>query len=274
MPFLAILLLMWSAIFLFGLIGMSFWYGGQSRERRQTIKSGVERTHRAAEARYHELAHKGCASAYRAEQCPHCGAAVETSGLPATAQIYCPHCQALATRPGGAVKGPKDEAHFRICPVCKLYAAPKNFRVGYVAFFVIAFVRSFGTVECCHACVRPHARGYFFKNLLTLVPMPLGLLQIMWAYLGGSRFSPAFKGLDEANGLSQQKQFDTALALYQAILQRVPVSAGIKYNCALTCLRRGDLARAEQFFLAALADCSNFIPAVHGLEAVRSTRDR
>lgn len=254
------------------MLGFSFWYGNQARARRKGIQAGVAHTHKAAEARYHELAKCGHAAAYRAEQCPHCGAAVEISGLPATAQIYCPHCQALATRPGGAPQPPRDEAHYRLCPVCKLYAAPQTFRVGYVAFFVVAIVRSFGSVECCHACVRPHARGYFFKNLLTLVPAPLGLLQVLWAYLGGARFATAFKGLDEANTLSHRKQLEPALGHYQAILQRVPVSAGIKYNCGLTCLRCGDLVRADQFFVAALADCSNLIPAMHAREAVRSMR--
>jgi len=260
---------LWIPIGIFSLVLFALGYWHLGRERRKRLKARAAESLQRAEARQLELQRAGHAHLYRAEACPHCGYAIDLTGLPVTAQVWCPNCEALATRPGGAAPAPRDEKHFRICPACSLYSAPRTFKFGYVIFLVFVAVGKRGEVECCHACFRPKAREMFLLNLITVATAPIGLWQLEWAWLGGSWRSQAFKELDAANTCSHRQQWHAALQLYHAMLQRVPVSAGLKYNCGVTCLRAGDYARAEQYFRAALADCSNFAPAQVAFTAMR-----
>ncbi len=241
------------------------------RKDRQKAWSAARPTFRAAAEEHRaRLAEVGAENDFCTELCRVCNATIDVSGLSCTSQLYCANCQSIVMRE--EQNSSATEANFRICPVCKLYSCPQQFRIAYVLYFGIAFYRSAGYVECCHACVRPLAWKMFFLNALTILPMPIGLVQLVVAYLGGSRFSKNLSRLDDANEKAiRNNSGKTALQAYEEILRRHPVSAGVKYNAGITCLRAGLMQEARSYFISALEDCANFRPAYDGLFATTNT---
>jgi tetratricopeptide (TPR) repeat protein len=75
----------------------------------------------------------------------------------------------------------------------------------------------------------------------------------------------AFTGLDRANLRARAGDLRGALEGYRRILERVPHSAGLKYNLGLALLKQGDTARAAETFQLALEDCANYGPAYQAL---------
>ena len=100
----------------------------------------------------------------------------------------------------------------------------------------------------------------FFGNLIFVIGVPVAIVQLIRSY-GGSIGSGPFKELDSANLKARKGNVLGALEGYRSILQRLPYSAGIKYNLGLSLLQQDDKQRAAESFRVALEDCSNYVPA-------------
>ena len=109
----------------------------------------------------------------------------------------------------------------------------------------------------------------FFGNLPFVIGVPVAITQLFRAY-GGSVLGGQFKGLDTGNTRARKGDVKGALKQYQSILERVPHSAGVKYNLGVALLMEGDRQRAADTFELALEDCSNYAPAYHQLRELYS----
>ena len=99
-----------------------------------------------------------------------------------------------------------------------------------------------------------------FGNLLFIVGLPVALVQLFRSY-GGTDIGGLYPGLDRANLKARSGNFEGAIADYRAILERQPVSAGVKDNIGLAFLHDKDEAGAARMFEYALKDCANYQPA-------------
>ena len=103
-----------------------------------------------------------------------------------------------------------------------------------------------------------------FGNLLFVIGVPVAVVQLCRSYGGAIGIGP-FAGLDTANINAQKGNVIPALDGYRAILDRVPHSAGVKYNLGLALMNQNEIERAAETFRLALDDCSNYAPAYHSL---------
>ena len=104
-------------------------------------------------------------------------------------------------------------------------------------------------------------------NFLFILGLPVAIAQLVRCY-GSDVVAGPFKGLDTGNLLAKKGDPVGALRLYRGILERVPHSAGVKYNLGMALLTQGDKQRAAEAFELALVDCSNYVPAYQRLKAL------
>lgn len=212
------------------------------------------------------LVQRGRGDAYRDARCPRCTATVILTDMPPSPQLYCPFCDSLITT--DAVAGPiPGEEKLRLCEECGMYSQPRKFTIFYFYFLLVVYGWWNQTTWRCPGCMRREAWKMFFGNLLFLLGVPAALAQLIRCY-SGTIVGGAFRGLDAANLKARKGDIRGALAGYRSILERVPHSAGIKYNLALALLQQGDESRAAEALELALADCSNYVPAYQQLKAV------
>jgi len=227
-------------------------------------------------ARIHResLQKAGRGGAYRDAECPHCTATVVLSDMPSTPQLYCHFCDTLSTVDGSA----KDalESKLRICDECGMFSQPVKFTIFYFWFALVVYGWWNKTTWRCPACMRGEAWKMLFGNLIFLLGVPVAIVQLIRSY-SGAVVGGAFKGLDGANLRARKGDVVGALGGYKAILERVPHSAGIKYNLGLALLQQDEHRRAADTFQLALGDCANYAPAyrvLKGLYAKLGDRDR
>ena len=90
--------------------------------------------------------------------------------------------------------------------------------------------------------------------------VPVAMVQLVRSY-GGSIAGGPFQGLDAANLKARRGNLIGALEGYRNILDRVPHSAGVKYNLGRALLEQGETDRSAATLELALDDCSNYAPA-------------
>lgn len=206
-----------------------------------------------------ELVEKGHDYLYRDATCENCGATLILSKMPQTPQVYCHFCDSLRTveyRSDPIV----NETEFRICDNCRMYSKPQKFTTFYFYFLLFIYGFSSDSSWKCGGCMRGEAWKMFFGNLLFVLGVPFAIYQLTRAYMGDA-VTGKFKGLDKGNLKAAQGDVEGALAQYEAILEHVPYSAGVKYNLGIALLAKGDLEHAAQVFELALDDCANYTPA-------------
>jgi hypothetical protein len=99
-------------------------------------------------------------------------------------------------------------------------------------------------------------------NLISVIGIPLSAIELIRGYfLGSSRFK-RFAELDAANIAAMNGRPDRADILYERLLSRIKVSAGLHYNRAKVRYDGDDWSGALEETLAALKDCSHHIPAI------------
>lgn len=230
------------------------------------LKAALDASRSSAWARHHreQLQKEGRGHAYRDEDCPNCGATVVLSDMPRTPQLYCPYCDTLMTA-DPAHDPPPGERDLRICGECQMFSRPQKYTVLYIWFVLVAYGWHSYPTWRCPACMRGTAWKMFFGNLLFLIGTPVALVQLARTY-GGSIRGP-FAGLDRANLKARSGDALGALEGYRAILERIPCSAGLKYNLGLALLQQKDKPRAAEAFRVALNDCANYAPAYQQLAA-------
>jgi len=180
-----------------------------------------------------------------------------------TPQLYCHFCDTLKTIDRFQEPIP-NETEFRICENCQMYSKPKKFTTFYFYFLLVIYGFNSNSSYRCGGCMRSESWKMLLGNLIFILGVPHAIYQLCRAYLGDA-VTGKFKGLDKGNLKAARGNVEGALVQYEAILERVPHSAGIKYNLGLALLAKGDIPHAIQVFELALEDCSNYAPAYQQL---------
>lgn len=241
--------------------------GGSAAKLKQSI--GLARSAVWAHMHREELEKEGRGGEYYEATCPHCHATLDLTGFPVTPQVSCDFCHAIATLPdaAGAAEAPgalRAEKDHRLCEECGMYSKPRKFTIFYFYFLIAVYGWSSRETWRCPACMRPEAWKMLFGNLLFLLGVPVALVQLFRAY-GGTDVGTLFPGLDAANLKARKGNLQGAIADYQKILQKQPVSGGVKYNIGLAFLHDNDVDSAARSFEFALGDCANYQPAAAAL---------
>ncbi len=160
----------------------------------------------------------------------------------------------------GAEDAPKHESRLHVCDHCGYYAQPEEYSIFYFIFLLVFFAWSSKRVRMCHACVRPEVWKMLAGNLLFVIALPAAVVQLVRAYYGGPTRSREFAELDRGNVLAKKGRAAEAANAYEAICQRVPAAAGVRYNHGLALVRAGQIMEAAEQFEAALGDCANYEP--------------
>lgn len=232
-----------------------------SQRAAQNLKSEIDISRSATWAEFHKqrLEKTGRLAAFRDEECPECGATLVLTDMPQTPQLYCQFCNALSTV-DAANDPPAGEHDLRICDECDMFSKPRKFTVFYFVFLVFVYYVNQRSTWRCPACMRGDAWKMLFGNLPFLIGVPVAMVQLVRSY-GGSIAGGPYQGLDAANLRARRGDLMGALEGYRAILERVPHSAGVKYNLGRALLEQGETARAAATLQLALDDCSNYAPA-------------
>jgi hypothetical protein len=235
----------------------------------KTLKKKIDVARSGIWAQHHreELSEKGQADRYRDHACPHCGALTVLTEFPQTPQFYCRFCHSLSTT--GSPELMKEEKELKICDECGMYSRPKEFTIFYFYFLFVIYGWWYHKTWRCPACMRAEAWKMLFGNLIFILGVPIAIIQLVRAY-GSDSMGGRFKGLNAANILACKGDANGAFRLYQTIMERVPSSAGLKYNLANSLLRMNDLEKATQACELALCDCSSYAPAYQLLRGLYS----
>ncbi len=189
--------------------------------------------------------------------CPKCQAMILLEGT-ATPQFYCRYCESIITEFDEQLQ--QIELDYQLCSRCEMYSRPRKFTVFFFYFVVYFGGIHVDSVYCCPGCFRKTAWSMLFGNLPFLIGVPVAIQQLRHCYWGAIRSGP-FRGLHEANKYLKVGKIPAALSLYEEILQRHPLSAGVKYNIALGLARQNDHQHAVEMLELALQDCQNYVPA-------------
>ena len=198
----------------------------------------------------------------RIETCPYCKSTIDLTDRDPSLQIYCLFCDSIVTIEG---KVPPDEAHYHHCDQWNLYDQPKGFTVFYFYFLFVVYGWHYRQVCMCNTCIRSEAWQMLFGNLLFVLGVPMAIVQLICAYVGGSTFSQAFDGLDKANAMAKRSKVESAENIFGRILQRVGACAGVRFNYGLGLIAAKRHEEAVTQFELALRDCANYSMAAEAL---------
>jgi hypothetical protein len=233
----------------------------------QRLKEEMGRARSSAWARMHreELEEQGTGHTYREAQCPHCQAIIDLTGMEPTPQVNCDFCNTVSTidttpRPDGTMGPSAAEKQYRICDECGMYSKPRKFTIFYFYFLLVVYGYYSQPTWRCPACMRGEAWKMLFGNILFIIGLPVALAQLFRSY-GGTDIGGLYPGLDRANLKARSGNFEGAIADYRVILEKQPVSVGVKYNIGLAFLHDKDESGAARMFEFALRDCANYQPA-------------
>lgn len=239
-----------------------------SKQATDELKSLLDIARSRCWARHHRetLKAKGLEHAYREEHCPVCSATLILTDMPRSPQVYCHFCDSLTTIEETETLV-KNEHVFKICEECGMYSQPRKFTIFYFYFLLVIYGWWSKATWRCPVCMRKEAWKMLFGNLPFVLGVPVAITQLTRCYTSDA-VSGAFKGLDTGNIRARNGNVVGALDLYRRILERVPHSAGVKYNLGMALLAQGDRERAADTFELALEDCSNYVPAYHQLKSL------
>lgn len=218
------------------------------------------------------LIEAGQGDSFRSETCPHCHASISLSKFADSPQCYCEYCDTLFTiRDQHGSQNLIDdslsielETKYRICDECEMYSFPRQFTIFYFIFLVYFIHFDSRKTVRCPGCMRKEAWKMLFGNIFGLLGLPLAFIQLWRSYRSRIESGP-LKGLDDANSLARRGKVEKALDRYDALMDNLPINAGIKFNIGSGLLTKGDVPHAETMFLLALEDCGNYEPALNGL---------
>jgi hypothetical protein len=185
------------------------------------------------------------------------------TGFRESPQISCQFCHCVATVEGAR----PEEKQYRLCDECGRYSKPRQFTIFYFYFLLVIYGWTSRSTWRCPGCMRKEAWKMLFGNLIFVLGVPVAITQLIRSY-GSDQVLGKFKGLDTGNLKARRGNVNGALQQYEAIMDRVPYAAGIKYNLATALLASGDPEKAAQVYELALDDCSNYAPAYQQLRAL------
>jgi hypothetical protein len=108
--------------------------------------------------------------------------------------------------------------------------------------------------------MRGEAWKMLAANALFVLGAPFALWQLLRSYFMGSHRSN-YPNLDSANCAAQAGNVEKAETLYQFMLERAPLVAGIHLNSAKAHAHVADWRGCLQSALNSLSACSNYNPA-------------
>jgi len=229
------------------------------------LKTEVDRIRSAAQVAQAEIAWRsnGQIGAFRKEMCPNCAATLNLSNYDTTPQMFCDYCDTVYTVPKQP-ETPANESEYRLCEHCGMYSRPRKFIEFY--FYFVFVVYGWWTNESmrCPACMRGTAWRMLLVNFLFVLGIIPSVYQLIRAY-ASDKVSGAFSGLHAANLKATKRNYSAATKIYQSILERVPLAAGIHYNLGLALVQNKEWERAAAAFELSLDDCSNYRYAAGGL---------
>jgi hypothetical protein len=233
------------------------------------IKEELGRLRSAIWADMHrqELEESGLGHTFRRQTCPACGATLDLTGMEDTPQISCSFCHTISTlRSSEGMPVTEVERGCRLCDECGMYSIPRQFTIFYFYFLIAVYGWRSQTTWRCPGCMRGEAWKMLFGNLIFVLGVPTALIQLFRSY-GGTDIGGLYPGLDGANLRANKGNLTGAIAAYQKILVRRPVSAGLKFNIGRAFATQSQFAEATKMFEFALDDCSNYQPAAAALAA-------
>ena len=229
------------------------------------LKTEIDKIRSAAQVTLAEQVWRsqGQAGAFRKEVCPNCSATLDLSNFDATPQLFCDYCDTVYTVPKQP-ETPINESEYRLCEHCGMYSRPRKFTEFYFYFLFVAY--GFWTKESmrCPACMRGTAWKMFAINFLFVLGTIPSIYQLIRAY-ASDKVGGVLSGLHTANLKATKRNYSAATKIYQSILERVPVAAGIHYNLGLALVQNQEWERASAAFELSLDDCSNYRYAAGGL---------
>lgn len=227
-------------------------YRGFSRKLKTTIDRLC--SYRWTQERHAQLAREGRDAAFRTARCPSCTAVIDLTGFTDTPQFYCVYCEKLQP-------SQQDTRHdfdaYSLCDRCGFYSQLVRLTATYIVLNFISWSQHY----CCHNCMRTECWKMLGVNLLPpFIGMAPAIYQTVRAFSAGN-LDKLFPELVKANGYARKGRADDAVRLYELMLQRVPVQAGLRLNMALAYARAGNWQHSLDAAEDALADCSNYQPA-------------
>ncbi len=213
--------------------------------------------------RQQKLEELGRADEIRTSVCPSCDATIDLTGHTQTPECFCPYCGAVANE-GVA---PKERVKVQMCDSCGFFAFPRGITCFYFYFLVFFYGFRHQRKHMCSTCMRAEGWKMLAGNLIFILGVPVALTQLGRAYFGGSSISGGYRGLEAANVAARKGKAEKAQQGYNAIVERLGVSAVAHTNAGLAFARVDELPKATEHFENALLNCGNFTPAAKGLAA-------
>lgn len=215
-----------------------------------------QRSKREVEAHRAELEATGQGDLFRAQDCPHCGATLDLSGLDITQYVHCRFCESVFDKSGQEVS---DGDRFSTCDDCGLYDRVRGYTEGYFYFLLVIWGYRTQRKFVCDSC----AGRIFWKTLLLNLPFLLGVpnaIAIMLKSL--SDRSPITRHLAEANASARKGRPQEVAAAYQNLYVRVPDHPGLLMNEAIAHANAGDGNGCADRLQRTLGACANYAPAL------------
>jgi len=231
----------------------------------QQLKTRLDHVRSAAfvAASEKESQSQGQGGLFRKEICPNCSATLNLSQFDPTPQLFCDYCDTVSTVPK-QLETPSNESEYRLCEHCGMYSRPRKFTEFYFYFLFVFYGWWTKHSMRCPACMRGAAWKMLGINFLFVLGIIPSIYQLVRAY-ASDKVSGPFSGLHAANLNATRRKYSAATKTYQAILERVPVAAGIHYNLGLALVQNAEWERAAAAFELSLDDCSNYRYAAGGL---------
>ncbi|WP_146370190.1 tetratricopeptide repeat protein [Symmachiella macrocystis] len=221
-----------------------------------------------AEEHLKRLEERGLGDLFHHVTCPNCQSIIDLTGKPETPQVSCQFCNTISTITTHSDNGdefePQVDRNYCLCDKCGKYSNPKELGLFNFYFLVVVIGYRYRKIWMCPCCAREDALFNFLANLPFLLGIPPSLRELCRCYFPHEDIK-LFKGLDRANRRAWKGDLDGAIAGYQKILFRRPISAGIRYNIGLALRTQERIADAVQMYESVLEDCSNFRPAAVAL---------
>jgi tetratricopeptide (TPR) repeat protein len=225
-------------------------------------KSALDQ-HRSALATFAKkkrLIQEGKGSFFRVEQCPHCDAVIDLTGLKETNYFYCKYCEIIFDKHKALL--PKSE-NYKVCPECNYYNRVQE----YPEFHFYAFPKkrkaSYKNHICCDTCAQRYHEQTAWRNIPYLVGIPFNFMLKNKMSKGVNEF---YQGLTEANRFAQDGNIIEADVLYGLILLRNEQHPAILFNMAQAYYKSSQLDKAYRYFEKSLENCSNYQPTLDFLE--------
>jgi hypothetical protein len=215
-----------------------------------------------ANLRRESLAEEGREGDFKARECPHCHAVVDTTYFADTVQHRCTFCEHLINLDG---RQRDEDATHSTCDECGYFSQPKGYTIFYFYFLLVIYGWRSQKRFMCSGCMRREAWKMLAGNFLFILGVPVALAQLYRVYTS-DKASGIYAGLDDANVLARKGRTDEALAAYDAMAPEASQqSAGIEYNRAMAMLDADDFSGAIPYLEQTLELCSNHGDAFQAL---------